>query len=49
MQGTKEKANLYITQMIQSMYTREQLVALQSADTYDDDKYKLIQDNCNGF
>ena len=41
----KEKANLYVTQLIQIMYTIEQLVVLQPADTYDDDKYKLIQGN----
>ncbi|CAF4244239.1 unnamed protein product [Rotaria magnacalcarata] len=42
--GTKGKANLYVTQLIQIMYTMEQLVALQPADTYNDYKYKLIQD-----
>ncbi|CAF1399132.1 unnamed protein product, partial [Rotaria magnacalcarata] len=41
--GTKGKANLYVTQLIQIMYTMEQLVALQPADTYNDYKYKLIQ------
>ncbi|CAF2861249.1 unnamed protein product [Rotaria sp. Silwood2] len=42
--STKEKANLYVTQLIEIMYTMEQLVALKPADTYDDDTYKLIQE-----
>ncbi|CAF5056182.1 unnamed protein product, partial [Rotaria magnacalcarata] len=41
--GTKDKANLYVTSLIQLMYTMEELVALTPTDTYDDNRYKLIQ------
>ncbi|CAF4166095.1 unnamed protein product, partial [Rotaria magnacalcarata] len=43
--GTKDKANLYVTSLIQLMYTMEELVALTPTDTYDDNRYKLIQGN----
>jgi hypothetical protein len=43
--GTKEKANLYVTTLVQLLYSMEELVALQPGDTYDDDRYKLIQGN----
>ncbi|CAF3464238.1 unnamed protein product [Rotaria socialis] len=42
--GTKGKANLYVTTLIQLMYTMEELAALQPADTYSDNGYKLIQE-----
>ncbi|CAF5052741.1 unnamed protein product, partial [Rotaria magnacalcarata] len=42
--GTKDKANLYVTSLIQLMYTMEELVALTPTDNYDDNRYKLIQE-----
>ncbi|CAF1433030.1 unnamed protein product [Rotaria sordida] len=47
--GTKDKANLYVTTLIQLMYTMEELVALQPADTYDDNRYILIKGNNSVF
>jgi hypothetical protein len=41
--GTKEKANLYVTNLVQLLYTMEELVELQPADTYQNDRYKLLQ------
>ncbi len=43
--GTKDKANLYLTNLIQVLYTVEELVALQPADTHNDVKYQLLQGN----
>lgn len=43
--GTKEKANLYVTRLVEIMFNMEQLVALQPADTYNDEKYKYIKGN----
>ncbi|CAF3942546.1 unnamed protein product, partial [Rotaria sordida] len=34
--GTQDKANLYVTMLIQLIYTMEELVVLQPADTYND-------------
>ncbi|CAF3546707.1 unnamed protein product, partial [Rotaria sp. Silwood1] len=42
--GTKDKANLYATIILQLMYTMEELVALQRTDIYNDNRYKLIKD-----
>ncbi|CAF4922950.1 unnamed protein product [Rotaria sp. Silwood1] len=42
--GTKEKANLYVTTLIQLMYTIEELAALAPADTYNDKRYMLIKE-----
>ncbi|CAF4020967.1 unnamed protein product [Rotaria magnacalcarata] len=42
--ATKEKANLYVTTLIQLIYSIEELAELQPAQTYDDERYKLIKD-----
>ncbi|CAF1410547.1 unnamed protein product [Adineta ricciae] len=42
--GTKEKANLYVTNLIQIMYTMDELAELQPADTYEDYRYQLIKE-----
>ena len=46
--GTKEKANLYVTNLIQLLYSMEELAALQPGGTYEDNRYILIQGN-NSF
>ncbi|CAF4508393.1 unnamed protein product, partial [Rotaria magnacalcarata] len=43
--ATKEKANLYITTLIQLIYSIEELTELQPAQTYDDERCKLIKGN----
>lgn len=43
--GAKDKANLYVTTLIQIMYTMEELVELQPPDTYSDHRYNLIKGN----
>ncbi|CAF1031100.1 unnamed protein product [Rotaria sp. Silwood1] len=47
--GTKDKANLYATIILQLMYTMEELVALQRTDIYNDNRYKLIKGNNSVF
>ncbi|CAF3575568.1 unnamed protein product [Rotaria socialis] len=42
--ATKEKANLYVTTLIQLIYSIEELAELQPTQTYDDERYKLIKD-----
>ena len=43
--GTKEKANLYVTTLVQMMYTMDELVRLQPANTQNDERYKQIKGN----
>ncbi|CAF2980364.1 unnamed protein product [Rotaria sp. Silwood2] len=47
--GTKEKANLYVTCLIEKMFTINELVELKPADTYNDNRYKMIRGNRSLF
>lgn len=42
--ASKEKANLYVTAMIQRMFTMEELVELNPVETHNDKRYQLIRE-----
>jgi len=43
--ATRDKANLYVTTLIQVLYTMEELVALKPDETHEDDRYQSIRGN----
>lgn len=47
--ATSDKANLYVTTLIQMVYTIEELVSLQPDETHQDERYQLIRGNTSVF
>ena len=41
--ATRDKANLYVTTLIQILYTMDELIALKPEETHNDDRYQLIR------
>jgi hypothetical protein len=44
--GTKQKANLYVTALVQELFTMQELVALNPGETNNDSKYQMIRGHC---
>ncbi|CAF3974724.1 unnamed protein product [Rotaria sp. Silwood1] len=43
--ATRDKANLYVTNLIQILYTMDELVVLKPEETHNDYRYQLIRES----